>query len=294
MIAKSKHSLSPAELLFQSFLVFLLTGLLFNFVFDYARHHALITTGVEEFGENTWKHVHSVGDLTVSRRRVAEESHIHEFRFDYESSLPLRDIDNILRKPKTCSQWIAWSEGHEIFEGDKGEHFLTIGNHASHSISAQTFQSGHLNDNNLGKKILIARMQLDLPFLQLQKKREVNIQIDRVLQSPVDDKEQVVCFKFESFQDDAFFPPSRRYETADLTATICLSSEDDGDATTITLEAYLDPRCSRIPAFLVDSMVLRWGKKSIHNLVHQCNDNLGLESAVDFKRPLYNLFPIKH
>ena len=285
MIAKSKHSLSPAELLFSSFLVFLLTGLLLNVTFDYVRRHALITTGVENYEENVWKHVHSVGDLNVSKRRVAEESHIHEFRFDYESRFPLHDIDTILRNPQTCSQWIAWSTGYEIFEAEKGGHMLRIDDHNLCSMATQ-------NDHTPGK-ILVAKMQLDLPLLQLQKKREVILRIERVLPSPADNQEEIVCFKLESFEDDALFPLSPHYERADLTATVTLSSENNDNTTTISLETYLDPRISRMPAFLVDSMVLRWGKKSIHNLVNQCHEKLGLKSDINFKRPLYNIFPIK-
>jgi hypothetical protein len=83
---------------------------------------------------------------------------------------------------------------------------------------------------------------------------------------------------------------------AELDCTITLTQSNEQDGTRLIMEMYFDPKSSKLPSFLVNDIVKRWGSTSLHKLVNQCYENLEIKNhnKVNWKVELQSIFPLKH
>lgn len=281
-----KHNHPLAEYMLYSLLAFLFTGLLLSSLGQRIRRHLLVTTGmskeVETFFPNNdflWKPVHHHSDIHVYETFKYKHNSTHPmFHFSYQTEVPLEAFLDVLDHPEQSMEWLAWIKDYKFLGVPKNE--LSNLDILSSTVHAQMFVHplAHFHDREF---------IVEISSNVATEKREED-----------GGETTTVTFTYANFLstndiNNAFTKSCKDCIRGELDMMLVLTTVDDGATTLISMDLDMDMKSSnktmKMPNFIMDSMIMRWGEISLHKLVKRCGDNIGLKNVVDVKATLRSL-----
>ena len=283
------------ESIFLSLLIFLFTGLILNSAVRSIKRHMLITTGVGKEVENfypnndyLWRpvQVHSDSRIHIYETFEKKNSTHPIYSYQYQTDIPLEAFLDVLDHPDQSMEWFAWLKDHKYT-----------------GVKKEDLQNLDILGNSLNSQMII-RPIIHLHDREFKAKVSADVVTEKWKDGDDLKERTVATFYYENIKpEDQIENKFTKHNHKQcirgaLDMLLQLTTEDEGKTTHVSMELDMDmnPTMSSsfaLPKFLMNKMIMRWGVVSLHKLVKQSRDNIGMEDLADVKSSLWRLFPIK-
>lgn len=284
-----KHNYNLIEYMQYSLLAFLFAGLILSSLGQLIRRIPLFTTGmrkeVETFFPNNdylWKPVHHHSNIQIYEALKHKSTH-PVYHFEYQTEVPLEAFLDVLDHPAQSMEWLAWIKDYKFL----GVHKNDLSNLDILSSKVYTQMVVHPLAHFHDREFMI-----EISSNVLTEKREED-----------GGETTTVTFTYTNVLStneikNAFTKSCKDCIRGALDMTLTLTTDDDGATTLVSMDLDMDMNSSRnklmkMPNFVMDSMIMRWGEVSMHKLFKRCRNNIGLKNVVNVKGSILNLIPIK-